>query len=195
MSALKRALDNGMHTGTLDRQLLKNIRREVQQAIYAHLAEKGIQISILMNDPMAQQLEAAAERSASDLLRFENYMLDKIFDLEKEMERSKGLTELIDAYISEHYAERLGRTEIGAAFYLMPEYIARLYKKKTGRSLKDAVNDCRLEQAKKLLRTTDRAVSDIALDVGFDNLSYFSTLFKKAVGKTPVEYRKDLRKI
>ena len=48
-----------------------------------------------------------------------------------------------------------------------------------------------VDEAKKLLRTTDRSVSDIAVDCGFESFSYFSTVFKKVVGITPVQYRKE----
>ncbi|MBQ1310903.1 MAG: helix-turn-helix transcriptional regulator, partial [Blautia sp.] len=88
------------------------------------------------------------------------------------------------------YSEEIGRNEIGAAFYLVPEYVAKLYKKKTGKALKDAINDYRLTRAKTLLMTSDRKVSEIAQEVGFDNFSYFSTLFKKSMGMTPNEFRK-----
>ena len=72
----------------------------------------------------------------------------------------------------------------------MPEYLARMYKKKTGVSLKDYINDYRIQQAKLLLQQSDKQVGEVAADVGFSNLSYFSTLFKKSTGLTPVEYRR-----
>ena len=65
-----------------------------------------------------------------------------------------------------------------------------MYKKKTGVSLKDYINDYRIQQAKLLLKQSDKQVGEVAADVGFSNLSYFSTLFKKSTGLTPVEYRR-----
>lgn len=190
MGYLKKTLDARVQSAVLDERMLKSIHREIQQAIYAHLSKQGIQITLLVNDRVSENIAAKAERSALDLLRCTDYFLDKIFAYEAELERSRGLIENINDYIHSHYMENIGRNEIGAAFYLVPEYLSKLYKKRTGVNLKDYINDYRMEQAKKLLLSSRRSVSDIAVDVGFDNLSYFSTLFKKNIGMTPLEYRR-----
>ncbi len=64
-----------------------------------------------------------------------------------------------------------------------------MYKKKTGKNIKDYINEYRLEQAKELLNDSRVRVSDVAAEVGYSNFSYFSTLFKKYTGLTPNEYR------
>ena len=51
----------------------------------------------------------------------------------------------------------------------------------------------RIEQAKFLLETTNRSISDIAISSGISNPSYFSELFKKIVGKTPKNYIKSIK--
>jgi len=56
--------------------------------------------------------------------------------------------------------------------------------------IKDALNEYRIEEAKKLLLGSDEAISNIATEVGFDNFTYFSTLFKKYTGSTPSQFRK-----
>ena len=63
-------------------------------------------------------------------------------------------------------------------------------KKKTGINLKDYINEYRIEQAKELLKHGDANVSDVAFAVGFDNFSYFSTLFKKVTGVSPSAWQK-----
>lgn len=190
MMYLKKELEARIKTKQLDSRMLENIRRETQQVVYAHLANQGIQISLLVNDKISEQLFRKAGQSALDMLRYENYLLDKIFEYEEELEQSKGLIEKINDYISVHYAEDIGRNEIGAEFYLVPEYLSKLYKKKTGMKLKDYINEYRIEQAKILLQKEDESIGEVAIKTGFDNLSYFSTLFKKSTGMTPVEYRK-----
>ncbi|HPU62820.1 MAG TPA: helix-turn-helix transcriptional regulator, partial [Mobilitalea sp.] len=65
----------------------------------------------------------------------------------------------------------------------------KVYKKKTGISLKNYINEYRIERAKELLLTSDKSISDIAEAVGFDNFSYFSTLFKKVTGLSPKEFK------
>jgi two-component system response regulator YesN len=85
--------------------------------------------------------------------------------------------------------EDIGRNEIAGEFYLTPEYLAKLYKKKTGMNLKDYINEYRIEVAKELLKTGEKNISNIAETVGFDNFSYFSTLFKKMTGVSPKDYK------
>lgn len=190
---LKKELELRVKAKALDDAMLKSIFWEVNQVVYAHLAKQGIQISLLLSDSLSQQMAEKVEQSAADMLRYENYLLDKVFAYEDELDKSKGLIQQINDYIHQHYAENITRSEIGAEFYLVPEYLAKMYKKKTGVSLKDYINEYRIEQAKKMLQHTDKPVGEVAADVGFGNLSYFSTLFKKSAGMTPVEYRRQYK--
>ena len=63
-----------------------------------------------------------------------------------------------------------------------------MFKKETGISLKQYITDFRIDKAKELLSRADARISDVATEVGFDNFSYFSTVFKKTTGLTPNEY-------
>ena len=54
------------------------------------------------------------------------------------------------------------------------------------------LNQKRIEESKRLLETTNFSVLQIASIVGFSSQSYFSQTFKKAVGQTPLEYRKEM---
>lgn len=192
MDYLKRELDGKVKQKVLDGKMLESIRQEVQQAVYAYLSRKGIQISLLLGDEISVKLSEKADQSVVDMLRWENYLLERVFEYEEEVRKSQTIIEKINDYIHEHYKENIGRNEIGASFFLVPEYLAKMYKKKTGQSLKDYINEYRLQQARLLLNYQERKVSEVALEVGFDNFSYFSTLFKKEYGMTPNEYRKKL---
>ena len=86
--------------------------------------------------------------------------------------------------------ENISRNEVAEEFCMTPEYLSKMYKKKTGMRIQDYINENRISQAKRLLENPDMSVSDVAVAVGMDNFSYFSTLFRKYTGMTPVEYRK-----
>lgn len=175
---------------TMNEVQLKIMRSEFQQVIYAHLSNNGIQISRLFHGETTIQMTEQSERSVIDLIRWAGYLLDLVFEYENNMQKADTLIDRIQAFVKQHYRENIGRNEIGAEFHLVPEYVARVYKKKAGKTLKEYINDYRLEQAQKLLKDTEMRISDIALETGFDNISYFSTLFKKATGMSPNEYRK-----
>ena len=121
--------------------------------------------------------------------------MERTFSYEDEVKKSATIIGRIEEYIRGHYAEDISRNEIAKVFFLTPEYLAKLYKKKTGVSIKNAVIEVRIEKAKELLAREDIRISDVAGMVGFDNFSYFSTLFKKYTGITPKEYKTNQQQI
>ena len=78
-------------------------------------------------------------------------------------------------------AERLG---------LSSGYLSDLFKKQTGTTLTDFVNNRKIDYSAHLLTTTNKQVQDIAVLVGIVDVQYFSKLFKKIKGETPLTYRK-----
>lgn len=78
------------------------------------------------------------------------------------------------------YADRLNVSE---------NYLLRCVSRSSGRSPKDWILDVRLMQARKLLRTTDGSVAEIAMQTGFDDPSYFGRLFRRRFGMSPRAFR------
>ena len=191
LNTLKEALASRTALKTLSERTLYLIQQEFLQAVYAYLADAGVQATRLFADENSVRLSEQACRSSLDMIRWANYLIERTFAYEDEMRKTGSLVERINKYIHEHFQENLGRNEIAAEFHLAPEYLAKLYKKKTDQSLKDAIREYRVEQAKRMLRDPDVRVSDVAGAVGFDNFSYFSTIFKKETGETPQEYRRE----
>lgn len=71
-------------------------------------------------------------------------------------------------------------------------YLSTLFKKENGTTLTDYVNQKRVEHAIFLLNSTSLQVQSIAQQCGIPDVNYFSKTFKKIVGKTPMEYRKNI---
>lgn len=173
----------------LNVQSLYLIKQEITQVVYADLLNKGIQATKIFYDNQAIRFAERATDSAVDMIRWSKYLLEHAFSFEEEVEKALSLVDQINGYIHEHYNENITRNEIAEVFYLTPEYLGKLYKKKTGISLKNYINEHRVALAKEKLRTENMSISDIAESVGFDNFSYFSTLFKKITGQSPKDYR------
>lgn len=190
LNYLKRCTALMHEPGNLDREMLIKVKQELLQANYFYLTERGIQASRLLGDQLSVDMEKKAVRSVLDLMRWAAYLLERTFAYEEEIRKSNTMIGQINDYIHKHYGEEIGRNEIAEHFFLTPEYLAKMYKRKTGTSLKDYLNEYRIGQAKRLLAQTDKLVSDVAIEVGMDNFSYFSTLFRKYTGLTPNEYRK-----
>ena len=64
-----------------------------------------------------------------------------------------------------------------------------MFKKETGQTFINYLNNYKKEKSKNLLENTNMTLLDISLEVGFNNQSYYSTIFKKYTNMTPLEYR------
>jgi transcriptional regulator GlxA family with amidase domain len=67
---------------------------------------------------------------------------------------------------------------------------SRRFKARTGYPLFEYINRLRVKRAAALLKRTDMGVLDIALAVGYNNLSFFNRYFRRLTGLTPAEYRR-----
>jgi len=74
---------------------------------------------------------------------------------------------------------------------LNPSYLSALFRKETGQTVTNYVNQKRMDHAMHLLRTTKLQIQTIALHCGISDVNYFSKIFKKHTGKTPGIYRKE----
>lgn len=72
---------------------------------------------------------------------------------------------------------------------LSPGYLSDLLKKETGRNAQEHIHFYLIDRAKHSLLHTDKSISEIAYELGFDYPQYFNKLFKQKTGKTPMEYR------
>ncbi|UQZ33160.1 hypothetical protein C2I18_06075 [Paenibacillus sp. PK3_47] len=90
--------------------------------------------------------------------------------------------------------ERYGNPGLSLAYlasetFISPNHLGMLFKKNTGRTPIEYIQQYRLSRAEELLRTTKQRVAVIAGQVGIPNTSYFGTLFKQAYGMSPGEYQ------
>ena len=108
--------------------------------------------------------------------------------LHSEMEISSSVRMAIQ-YIQEHYQQPLSLGQIAEAVYLHPTYLSNLFKKQTGYAVVDYINMVRVQHAKTLLADPRNRIYWIVEQVGFSNQRYFSAVFKKNTGLTPMQYR------
>lgn len=88
-----------------------------------------------------------------------------------------------------HYREDLNLAQLSADFGLSPNYLGILFKEYTGQGFLEYLTKVRMEKAKELLKDINLKVFEVAYEVGFQNVSYFSAKFKKQYNTTPKEYR------
>ncbi|MCA0754221.1 response regulator [Paenibacillus sp. N4] len=92
-------------------------------------------------------------------------------------------------YITEHYTDNLTLQSVADIIHLNKSYFSLLFKKQTGRNFIDYLIELRIREAKRLLAQSESRIYDVAGAAGFKDVKYFSKMFKKTTGFTPVEYR------
>jgi AraC-like DNA-binding protein len=92
-------------------------------------------------------------------------------------------------YIDTHYEQNLLLNDVAQKAAMSPTYFSYMFKVLKGQTFIQYVNDIRIRKALDLLRLTDMSVMEICLETGFNHLSHFNRMFKKATGTTPLKYR------
>ena len=92
-------------------------------------------------------------------------------------------------YIEEHYTSPICLEEVAEYSGLNPAYLSSLFKKEMGVNFSNYVTEKRMNQAKNMLKNTNAPLVEIAMSLGYENQSYFSSVFKKYCNMTPKEYR------
>lgn len=104
-------------------------------------------------------------------------------------EGQRSHVERAKAFIESCPAPELSLQQVAGHVHLHPGHLSELFKKETGNTFGDFVTGMRIRKAMQLLTVTPAKVSEVALMVGYEDVKYFSRLFKKHTGKTPSEYR------
>jgi len=93
-------------------------------------------------------------------------------------------------YIEKHLAENIRRDVVARKSGLSPGHFSHLVSEETGQTFRELVASYRVRHACHLLARTRRSLSEIALDCGFTDQSYFTKIFRKISGQNPLRYRK-----
>jgi AraC family transcriptional regulator len=110
---------------------------------------------------------------------------------------SQGLSQLklrqAIEYINDNLETDLTLAELTAVLGMSMYHFSRLFKRSTGFSPHQYIMNCRIEKAKTLLARTEEAIDQICQQVGFQNQSHFTNVFRKLIGTTPNAYRKQVK--
>ena len=102
---------------------------------------------------------------------------------------SEGITRVL-LYITRHYAEKIRLKDMASMACLSVSRFSALFHSQTGKSPMDFLIGVRLENAREMIFSTDRKISEIAGLCGFDSVSYFNRRFLAMYGHVPLFYRK-----
>ncbi|MGO4106868.1 helix-turn-helix domain-containing protein [Paenibacillus sp. YAF4_2] len=88
------------------------------------------------------------------------------------------------------YSQDLSLAYLSQLLTMSPAYLSVYIKEKTGANFSDHLNEIRIRKAKELLIVTEMSIQDISMQVGYTNITSFNRMFKKQIGMSPGEYRK-----
>ena len=97
----------------------------------------------------------------------------------------------VTEYISKNYGSDLSVEMLASIVFLTPDYLSRLFKKTTGKSLSQYIRQYRMDKARELLIRTNKKIIDIGIQVGYPNYSYFCQSFREYFGTSPEKYRQE----
>jgi AraC-like DNA-binding protein len=101
----------------------------------------------------------------------------------------KRLVEDILSCMMEQYREPLRTEDLCRRFHLSRSYLHRIFKQDTGVAINEFMVAYRVNKAKELLQGTELPITEIAVSVGFQDISHFCHTFKRLAGMTPSRYR------
>jgi two-component system, response regulator YesN len=127
------------------------------------------------------------EDVCSWILWFENCVVSYI-NHKCENSYKKIITDAI-AYIKQNYNKNLSLTDTAKHIQVSSSYLSSLFSQETGKCFTDYLTEVRIEKAKEYIERTNMKMYEIAESVGFQNIYYFSKIFKKVTGKTPMEFK------
>lgn len=107
--------------------------------------------------------------------------------------KDKTIYNLVNV-LKNDYATAPSAAEMADKLNISYSHMCRILNNKLGTSYKTLLNSIRIENAKKMLLSTDKNITEIGFDCGFTDSSYFIKMFGKSVGTTPNKYR-ELRKV
>jgi len=148
-------------------QLFQNLHREYQQKNMGYLETMRCYLILLLIDIMRQL-------QFSDRTETANEMVIAITD-----------------YVQDHFPERISLSEIAAKYNYSLAHVSHTFKAETGMTFQDYVQSVRIRESCRLLINTPKKVAEIATLVGYTNIKFFNELFKRRMGMSPREFRKN----
>ena len=137
-------------------------------------------------------LHLADEAGSLRRLAYRSLPANQVFFLADYPDQDEDALMVIDKvrrYILDNISQPLQRKDIAEVVYLNPDYLAKFFRKKTGVSLTEYIQDERMRLAREMLEMTGESIGAIAAAVGYSSFSYFSKVFKNVYGMTPQEFR------
>ncbi len=199
--ALRRWLSSApaVHGGTLAGDQLRQMRNMfiVTATLVSRAAIRGgmdADDAFSLSDAYIQRSELLTGHDS--ILNLQYHMLVEFTEQVEKLHRGEHVTKLsldVANYVRHHLSEPIRVEKMAEEFFLSRPYLSAKFRKETGQTLTDFILNEKTEEAKRLIRYTDRPLPAISSYLGFSSQSHFIRVFRKYAGVTPGEYLEKYR--
>lgn len=168
-------------------------------------AEKGIRINGQTNGIISNKLKNLLEKKDFEKIigLFEilhilsqsndtNFIVSDGYNAQANYSETDRLSDVYK-YVQKHFKDEINLSIISNIANLTPQSFCRLFKKRTGKSFVEYLNEVRIAFACKYLLDTDWSISEVAYNCGYKTVSNFNKLFRNITGRSPKVYRENAR--
>ncbi len=172
---------------------------QVLEAMRENEQTRNIPVIILTGKVITEDDVIRLNQGVAAILEKGIFSLDETVDhISSALERKRTISREAQllvrkamVYIHEHYAESITRSDIAQSISISEDYLTFCFRQEFGKTPVSYLQHYRINQAKILLRDTERTITDIAHVVGFSDPGYFSRVFQHLSGMTPNQFRKN----
>lgn len=169
-----------------DISFCRNVCFALRQRIRSLELVLGVPVNVIDEFPEMESFICIEEQYEA-MLRF---MHRYLFPQERKAGCPGRLSVLSVNFINQNYYKPIGLGDVAQYVHANTAYLSRVFKREMGIGISEYLNRLRVEQAARLLRETNLKVAHVAQRVGVADAHYFSSLFKRYAGISPVLYRK-----
>ncbi len=166
------------------------VKQDFLQVFYSYARDNEINMNTFWENSSIQKLYPLADSSVSCFLKLIAELCMMASEKVHQFSQPQSVIDQAVVYIHEHLKDDITREDVALSVCMNSDYFAKMFKKKTGLLISEYILKCRMTLAQELLKR-DMSIMNIAMEIGFNSSSYFSTTFKRYTGKSPQEYKKE----
>ncbi|UKS28167.1 response regulator [Paenibacillus sp. HWE-109] len=172
---------------SLTREYLRATCAALVLIINSYLDESGVEKGELWQADPYKQLEEL--KTQKDFISWIEKLKNTLLEVFKQTDESKRMIVKAKQFIIKYYMEDISLDSVAEHISISPNYLSTVFKKETGHNFIDYLTNARIEAAKKLLKEQKYKIYEISKMVGYENEHYFSRVFKKITGMSPIKFK------